>query len=149
MANPTDCRGQPCYIRPCFGGLSLVKPDDGTSRIGLGEQDKMELTGPIMVACQWNYSNPRSQHVIFHTFLKPARWSRAHRHRYDVLGSRLARGGRTKSSPIGPAEHDDGGSLSSRGNISRCSCLSLEPDDGVFDGFAWDPACAAAPPPAC
>ena len=62
-----------------------------------------------MVACQWNYCSSRGQ--------QPARWW------YGPVGFSRAQGpALTKSSPIGPALHDDGGSLCDGQNahISRC-----------------------------
>jgi len=40
---------------------------------------------------------------------------------------------------MGPAEHDDGGSLQNRINISRCPSLSFDPYDEVLDGLHGTP----------
>jgi hypothetical protein len=57
MANPTVCKVSFCYDHAMVEGLSLINlvtgfPDSGRDQ----DQDKKRLTGPMMVACQWNYS---------------------------------------------------------------------------------------------
>ena len=62
------------------------------------------LTGPMMVACQWNCTAELSAPFL---------------HRYNLLSTSIASplslsiisNRHTRSSPIGPAEHEEGGSL--------------------------------------
>jgi hypothetical protein len=73
------CNVSFCYNHAMVAGLSLINLVTGFPESGRDEdQDKKRLTGPMMVACQWNYSNPSSQYIIFHATLESAMWSRAH-----------------------------------------------------------------------
>ena len=77
--------------------------------------EDVERTGPMIVACQWNYQIEQHQlmfcELLCILYLEGAKNA--------DCGSLME--GLTRSSPIGPAEHDEGGSLLNSVSLPRRS----------------------------
>jgi hypothetical protein len=86
--------------------------DEGIPRGTLWKDKRITLTGPMMVACQWNYGQPEVSLTRIHymVYLESMCGPQLVRTKSWADGDRDHKR-RTKSSPIGPAEQEDGGSL--------------------------------------
>ena len=126
----SDC-GQSQYIViiACSASVSQAVAS-GTSG-GRRQRNETTLTGPMMVACQWNCQRPKSVYAFRRDLdsvrqglvLIPDRWD-------SQVEAR-----RTRSSPMGPAEHDDGGSLQHKVESAAAldNSLSQDTNEGIDD----------------